>query len=157
MCVPLAALAVGSVVASTLVSAYGQVKAGNYAEAAAKEQARGLARAADDAKLRGELSAGQTGQEYQGLIGSQRAQMGAAGLDLQSGSPLEVLLGTAQVGEQDVQTIRNNAAREAWGYQSERRNVLAQGRLAKYSGRFGAAGTILGGAAQAASIYKALK
>lgn len=157
MCVPLATVAVASMVAGTLVSAYGQVQAGNAAAAAAKEQARGLSRAATDAEARGDLAAGQTGQQYQQLIGSQRAQMAASGLDIQSGSPLEVLLGTAAVGEQDVQTIRNNAAREAWGYRAERANVLAAGRQAKRASRFGAAGTILGGAAQTASIYKALK
>ena len=54
--------------------------------------------------------------------------MAANGVDLSSGSPLDILGDTAMYGELDALTIRSNAEREAYGYrvQSRRRRHLVQ-------------------------------
>lgn len=49
-------------------------------------------------------------------MGSARAAMAASGVRLDSGSPLNVQGDIAAIGHFDVETIRNNALREAYGY-----------------------------------------
>jgi hypothetical protein len=48
-------------------------------------------------------------------IGTQQAVLAAQGTDM-AGSPTDILVDTARAGEHDALTIRNNAAREAYGY-----------------------------------------
>lgn len=56
------------------------------------------------------------------LKGTQRARMAASGLDLTTGSPLDILEGTDYMAEQDTATVRENSLREARGLQREARN-----------------------------------
>lgn len=149
MCLPIAALAIASMVAGTVVSAVGQIQAGNYANAIARQNARNLTSAARDAVDRGEVASGRQGQETRRLMGAQRAAGAASGIDLSSGSALDILVATAGIGEQDAQTIRNNAAREAWGYRTQAAEQVAQGKLAKRQGLFGAGSTLLTGLSSA--------
>jgi hypothetical protein len=48
--------------------------------------------------------------------GSQRAAFGAAGLDPNAGSALDILLDTAWATEQDIASIRYNSLMDQWGY-----------------------------------------
>jgi hypothetical protein len=48
-----------------------------------------------------------------------------------SGTPLNLLSDTAQIGEEDAQTIRNNAAREAWGYRNQANEASAGARISR--------------------------
>ena len=87
---------------------------------------------------------------------TQRAAMAANGLDLGSGSPVNVLSSTDLIGEIDAQTIKTNAIASAWGYRVEGSNYSAQAARSKASAGavspFGsAATTLLGGAGQVAS------
>ena len=50
------------------------------------------------------------------MIGAQRAQMSANGLDITQGSAQDMLASTKFLGGIDVNTIQSNAARQAWGY-----------------------------------------
>ena len=123
----LAALA-GSAVAAA-GSAYQQSAA---ARAQAKFQS-GMARnnqtmaeyAAADAVERGGEAAARASAEARRLRGAQTTRMAAAGLDLTSGSPLSILEDTDFFSQQDAQTIRNNAARQAWGQRVEGSNFGA--------------------------------
>ena len=56
-------------------------------------------------------------------------------------------------GEVDLKTIRNNAARRAWGYDVEKQNSLSEGKLAKYGGNMTAAGTLLSTGSQVAGMF----
>jgi hypothetical protein len=129
------------------MSAAGQIQAGNYNAAVANQNARNLDRAALDAENRGDYAASKQGVATRRLIGSQRAAAGAMGIDIGSGSALDILVATAGIGEEEAQTIRNNAAREAWGLRSEAAQQRTQGRLARRQGILGGASTILTGAA----------
>ena len=68
-------------------------------------------------------------QNTASLIGSQRAMLAGAGLDVNSGSPLDVQSDSAKLGELNAQTIRHNAALEAYGYQTQASNFSAQSQL----------------------------
>jgi hypothetical protein len=60
------------------------------------------------------------------LKGTQTARMAANGVALDSGSPLDILTSTDVMGEADANTIRDNAAKEAFGYKSQAANYRAQ-------------------------------
>lgn len=53
------------------------------------------------------------------MFGRQRANMAANGVQLGSGSALDVLAGTKLMGNVDAATIHDNALRAAWGYQTQ--------------------------------------
>lgn len=87
------------------------------------------------------------------VMGQQRAAIAANNLDPTLGTPSDILGDTALFSEVDQQTIRMNAARQAWGFQAQAQNFRNQGQLAKWSGNAQAKGTILGALASGASIY----
>ena len=92
---------------------------------------------AEDTISRGETAATDHQVRTQGLIGSQRVAMAAQGIDIESGSAMEVQEDTASQSAMDVMTIRNNAWREAWGYKVQASDYRFKGQLAKFSGEFG--------------------
>jgi hypothetical protein len=57
--------------------------------------------------------------EIGGLVGRERAAMGASGTDLGYGSNTDILTTTKVLGERDALQIRDNALRTAWGYRTE--------------------------------------
>lgn len=124
------------------VSAYGAVQQGKAAEGQADYQAavgRNNAiiaeRQARDAEERG--AAEETAQRRQtaALMGKQKAGMAANGLDLSSGSPLDILGDTAQFGELDALTVRSNAAREAYGYRNQGAQFTSDAAAQKIAGK----------------------
>lgn len=148
MCAP--AVAAIALVASAAVTAYGgyqqakaQKAAGEYNYQVAQQNADIAAVQAQDAQNRGALEANEQRLRTRLAIGQQRAAMAANNVDLQTGTPLDVLGDTALFGAVDERRIRLNAAREAWGYNVQGMNALAGGQLDRYQGRTGAAGTYL--------------
>ena len=164
MCELTTALLIGS----TLIGGYAQIQAGNAQAAASKYNAQvaemnaTLAdRAAKDALERGAAEEQRKRMEIAAIQGRQQAAMAANGVDLTFGSPLDTLVDTATMGELDALTIRRNAAREAYDYETQGVNYRADATLsrmnasaAKTGGYLGAAGTILGGGATAYRAYK---
>lgn len=87
------------------------------------------------------------------VIGSQRAALASQGSDINSGSPLDIVGDSARAGEFDAQTIRNNAAMQAYGFRVQAANAGAQSELYRQSAAntmdalpFGIGSTLLGGA-----------
>lgn len=67
------------------------------------------------------------------LLSDQRASLAANGMDVtDSGSALDLLATTKFLGSQDVNTIQNNAARQAWGYDVQASNDQAVSTLDKW-------------------------
>jgi len=160
-------------IASMATSTYGQVRAGRAAKRAGQAQqqvAESEAQLSDynaqvaelqaqDAVTRGAEKESRFRTQVRGLIGSQRAGFAGAGVDVGYGSAADVQADAAFLGELDALTIKNNAAREAWGYQVQaedlRRRAVIQrqgGQMAAAAGAeaakgayIGAAGTVLGG------------
>lgn len=134
---------------------------GAYEQAVYNTDAQLAEQQAADAIARGKEAETRQRQATRGLIGSQRAALAAQGIEVDSGSALDVQADTAAMGELDALTIRNNAAREAYGYKVQALNYRQQGQLAALSGKNQAAAlrnesysTLLTGAANTYGIYR---
>lgn len=125
----MAAVSLGLGVVSTGLSFVGQMgqqqaqqQAASVAQAQAIYQAQ-VARQnqelanwrAADATQRGQVAEQNRRSLMRQQIGQQTAGLAAQGTDLE-GSPTDILGDTAAAGEFDAQTIKANAAREAYGY-----------------------------------------
>ncbi len=86
-------------------------------------------RAKADALARGARDEGQARQEGGQLVEQQKVAYAASGVDPTQGTPLEVMADTRLMSEQDAQTLRNNAAREAYGYQAKADQLETQRKL----------------------------
>ena len=83
------------------------------------------------------------------MMGQQRAAIAANNLDPTLGTPADILGETALLGEVDQQTIRMNAARQAWGYEQQAQQYQTQGKLDRWGGNAAATGTVLSSLATA--------
>jgi hypothetical protein len=142
----------GMSAASTASGAMGSIFNGSNAKKLAKYNAKVATMQADDAIVRGKEAEYRQRQSVRGMIGAQRAAFAGQGVDVNDGSALEVQMDTAKMGALDAVTIRNNAAREAFGYQAQASGFKMQGQAAASEGVQGAFGTILGGASNAAML-----
>lgn len=153
--IPLATLALTA--AGTAYSVYSAEESRRASLDVAAANAETARRAATDAILRGQTEEELTRQRGARMIGAERAAIGAAGLEMTSGSPLQILTDTAGMTELDALTVRSNAAREAWGLQSQAAGMLAQGEVGALEARARGVGSLLGGTAQALAQYVQLK
>jgi hypothetical protein len=170
----------------TAVSVKGQLDAGKAAKAAgaagqqaaeasaqvAESQAEQLdynALVADlqsaDAVARGADEEARFRSSVKGIIGSQRAGFAAQGVDVGSGSAVDVQADAAYLGELDALSIKSNAQREAWGFSTQAEDLrlgagvarkgaaaarvggeyaAAAGRAGQTAARYGAAASVLG-------------
>ncbi|WP_196297481.1 hypothetical protein [Xanthomonas albilineans] len=146
-------LAIGATVATGAYAADQQHKQGQ-AQAEIDENNARLAQAeADNVNAQATRESEEQAWRTRALIGQQRAAIASNNIDPTLGTPSEILGETAMFGEVDQQTIRQNAARQAWGYSAQATNYRNQGSIARWSGNSQATGTILGSLASAASIY----
>lgn len=164
MCDLVTALMVGS----TLMGGAGAIQQGQATAASAKYNAQvsdmnaKLAdRSAKDALERGKLEEQKQRQKTSQVLGAQQAGMAANGVDLTFGSPLDLLVDTAVMGEMDALTIRTNSAREerdirqqGANYRGQAGMYRAQASSASSGGFLNAMGTVLGGGAQAGAYAK---
>jgi hypothetical protein len=107
----------------------------------------------EDAKLRGETSAMQRGSSARSMVGSQRAALGAQGIDVSSGSALDVQVDTGKIAEMDIVTIRNNAAREAWGFDVQAQDYENRAGMASASASNRSRTTLLTGGLNALRLW----
>lgn len=111
---------------------------------------------AEDAIARGEEEEREHRLKIGQLKGRQKTALASSGIEIDSGSALDILSDTAEVGELESLTIRNNAEREAQGFErqaqnygySSQNNVLAAentstaGNISSYSTLMGGAGSV---------------
>ena len=151
MCNPVVFMLAATLVTGA-VQADAQKKEGEANAAIAENNAR-LAQA--DAEASNAMATRESEQQAwrtRALVGQQRAAVAANNLDPVFGTPSELMGETAMFGEVDQQTIRMNAARQAWGFNAQAQNFRTQGSLARWSGNTQANATILGSLASAASM-----
>ncbi len=169
------ALATALAIGSLAIGAYSTIRqqkaikdAGKAENKAAQAQAGLLdynAQIADaqaaDAVTRGQEEENRYRQGVRTLVGSQRAGFAAQGVDIGTGSALDVQGDTAFLGELDALTIRTNAAREAWGHRASATDLRNRARVTRETGVFaeqgaraagnaaliGGVGNIIGGTA----------
>ena len=137
--------AVGNLMQGQAASAAGR------AQAAANDQnARMADEQARDALRRGAYDELRQRRQTSILQGQQRAVLAASGVEIDSGSALDVQEATGLEGEQDAAIIRYNAEREAWGYGVQATNyrnaasaARAEGKSAMTAGIIGAGTSLL--------------
>ena len=141
----------------TAVSAYGQYQSGQAQKSAANYNARVQEIQAIQQDMENRENIRRERKSGQGLLSSQRQKLGASGVVIQTGSPLEVLGRTA--GELELRA--QDAARAG---RSNLQYGLSQAQMTKWEGKqaataatLGATGTILQDADQAYGMYKAGK
>lgn len=145
----------------------GAIQQGKSAAASANYNAAVAGVNAEQAKKNSEL-ASEAGMAQEAMqerktraeVGAIKANQAASGLDVNSGSALDVRSSAAELGELDALTVRSNATKEAYGYSTQASSFEAQQGLdvseAKNdttAGNVNAASTFLGAASTGTSNY----
>jgi len=142
--------------AGSAVSAYGAYEEGQATGATLDENARRTGLAARDVMQRGAADAGRVRMEGTKVIAEQKTMVAAAGIDPSVGSAADVAGQSRAMSELDAATIKNNAAREAWGLRLQAKDMKTQAKQARTAGKRAAVGAVLGGVSGAAgSLYGA--
>lgn len=156
MCGPAAAVAVVSGVmtaASSVMQGQAAAQQAAYTAQVARNNQIIAERNAQDALKRGDIAEDKTRQRTASIMGRQRAELAGQGAALDDGSPLDLQMDTAGLGELDALTVRGNAEREAYADRVQGMNYEAQARLADsktdmLGSWLSAGGSILGAAYQ---------
>lgn len=170
MCEP-TTIMLAATVASGVVAAGGAIAQGHaqnqqakYQSAVERNNSQIATWQAQDAQQRGQIEEQRQRLATARLRGTQRVAMASNGVELDSGSSLDVLMDTAQLGELDALTIRANAERESYSHQTQSSNLLAQSALTRSAGRnaatagyINAGSTLLSTAATAADRRQTYK
>lgn len=158
MCTPLLAVAAVAAAGSAALQgvaasnqAGAQKAADNYNAQVAANNALVASQQRSVALQQGQAEAEQSQLRRAQLLGRQKAALGANGVALDSGSATDVLASTRFLGEQDVNAIQSNAARQAWGYAVSQSNDVAQANLDKWQAAANDPGAV-GGMAAGASL-----
>ncbi len=133
----LMAVSAAATVASTAFGIIGaqqqasaQAQAANYQAQVARNNAIIQERNAQAAIQAGETEAQNQQRKTAATLGAARAAMAASGLDTTSGTPLDLQSDIVKLGKLDELTIRNNAARTAYGYRIQGMSNTAEADLA---------------------------
>ncbi len=109
--------------ASSIGTAFSQsaaIKAkGDYDSTVANANASIAGLSAKQTLEAGDIAASRRQLKTQQTVSAIRAGQGASGVDVTSGSSSLTRIGEDFAGRIDAMTIRNNATRQAWGYQTE--------------------------------------
>lgn len=147
MCNPV----IGFMAASAVVSAIGARGQAQAARNAAQMNQNIAEVQAQDATMRGEQEAQAINRNARQTVGAQRAAYAARGVDLTYGTPADVIDQTDFFGQADATTVRNNAAKEAWGYRARGAGFAAE--AANSSPNRAAGLSLLGSAGSVASSW----
>lgn len=152
---------ISSVVSGVGAIAQGQAakSSANYNAALAENNAKIASQNATWAAQSGEQKVAQRQSKTRAEAAAIATNQAASGIDIGSGSALDVKTSAAQLGELNAINIRSDAARQAYGFQTEQASDLAQasldraqGKNAENAGLIGGATSFLGGASEA-SLY----
>lgn len=128
--------------ASSAISGISALEQGNAASGAAKYNSAVQANNATIAKQNASY-AGQEGEEQaeeasmkdRAKVATITSQQGASGVDLSSGSSVDVRSSASELGQLDIQNIRANAARKAYGFETEAASDTGQSQLDAYTAK----------------------
>lgn len=143
-------------------TAYGQLQQGKAESNANLFNAQVAAQNADIATQKqqwagelGDQAASTSQMKTAAMVGSIKAQQGASGIEVGTGSNANVVTSAREIGMLDAMTIRSNAAREAYGYATEAYSHKAEEALDRYAAKnniaaskIKATSTLLGTAAE---------
>lgn len=100
---------------------------------------------AKDALARGDEAAAQAGKKISQVKGAQKAALAGQGIDINFGSAADIQADTELLGALDLLHIKNNAAREAFGYKMSAISAGAQGQFSSMANMNAANNTLLTG------------
>lgn len=147
MCLPV--IAVVASLAATAVSAYGAVSQGESAAAAARYNADIQRKQAIQTENVAADQAAQQKEKGRKLAATQTAMGAAGGLETTTGTMGDIISETKKYSELDALRITNNAARSAWGMQTQAGLDEWKGEQAQTAGYVSAGSSILGGLSNA--------
>lgn len=133
-------------------SAAGQVASGISGRSAGRYNARVLLAQASQERVRGRFEERAIRASGEQVAGAQRAALAAQGVDIGSGTALELQQQTAELSERDALQARLNAALSVWGLKSQAKQERYRGELAYRAGINQALGTLLGSASDAGAF-----
>lgn len=152
--------AIGTVVSAvgSIVGAIGAANAANYQAEVAAQNQRIAEENARMASVAGQQELYAQGQKTRAAIGSAKAQLAGAGVDVNTGTAAGLAEAMAAMGMLDSLTTRHNTALDVRGWKVQGLNYGAQSQMAKMQaqsamvgGIFNAASSFLGGASQIVS------
>jgi len=115
--------------AGTVASAQASASQASYQAQVARNNQIIAQRNAADALKRGDVEEDKVRQRTASLMGQQRARLAGQGSALDEGSPLDIQMDTAGMGELDALTMRGNFQREAYAHEVQGMNYAAQAAL----------------------------
>jgi len=125
------------------MSAMSSLSAGSFAEDIGQMNESSLNRQADARIEAGKIEEQTQRTKTSQIKGQQKTSFAASGVDISSGSPVDILSDTAAIGELDALTIRSNAETDAYNLRMQGVSAGLQGKLAKRQGIGGAVGSVL--------------
>lgn len=115
---------------------------------------------ASQTEAAGESAVEQSGLKTKATVGAIKADQAASNIDVNSGSAVDVRSSASALGELDALTIRGNAEKQAYGYETAATGFSGQQALAQseasqapIAGGISAAGSLLSGASGVANQY----
>jgi hypothetical protein len=149
MCAP----AVIAMAAQTAIQMKAQKEQADYQAKVDENNAVLATRQANDAIQRGAYEARRMEIAGRRASASAAVAVEANGLSSTSGTMANLVDQSRLNAAADADTIRANAAREAWGYKNETDELRERARQTRRAGFLGALGTGIAGAGSAASSY----
>lgn len=143
MCSPMAALAAVAVVQGAFTATQ-QIQQGRHQADVAEYNARVAENEAEETRAAGVEAENIQRRKTAELISKQRAQLGAANVDIGSGSALQLQEDAEILGEVDALRIRSNFESRAGALDTGAALTAGQGEFARSAGLGSAAGTLLG-------------
>lgn len=149
MCTPTAMFV--TTLLSTAMSMKAAKDQGDFEEGVAKYNARVAENTAQDVINKGVEEENIQRQKTAELLARQRAELGAAGVDIASGSALQLQQDTQTLGEADALRIRSGAEGQAQSLLTQAELTESQGEYAQVAASNKATGSLLKGASSVAS------
>ncbi len=125
---------IGLTIASAVAASYAQKKQGEHEDDVAKYNARVTENEAEKVRSKGVEEENIQRQKTAQLLSKQRAALGAANVDLASGTPLDIQEDTVLLGEVDALRIRSNFDTEAESLEEQASLTRGQGKAARRQG-----------------------
>lgn len=142
---------------------YGAVAANSaYQAQVASNNAQVARQKAEMERQAGEIRVGQQGLKTRAIVGKTKAEQGASGVDVNTGSFRRVREAEAELGMVDALTLRSEAAKRAWAMEGEATSYEAEAGLkkqeseqAKQAGPIAETASLLGSASSVTGqLYK---
>lgn len=128
------------------VQAIGSVSSGLYQGQVAKNNAEIATMSGEYAREAGSQEADVASRKGAVRKGQVKTALAASGIDVNTGSAVDVQEGEAEANRLDIDTILHNADLRAYGYTTQAENFEHESKHAVQAGFLNAAGDLLGGA-----------